>query len=246
MFLPDGEDPDSMIRKLGEKDFVALVDQAIPLSQFMFDNLISQVEMNSEDGRSKLANLALPMVNSISDGVFQQMMKDKLAKYLGLESQSLDRFIAPEKPSTKKQQQKKSNRGSIVRQAIGLLVQHPNLANVLHELPPLDQINLKGTSLLQQLVDQIHQQPTMNAAQLLERWRGKPEYDSLLKLASWDHDVKNDQIDAHFIDLILKIINKHLSIQLEELSHLSRTTGLSSEQKKQFAQLAAEFDAMNA
>jgi len=237
MFLPDGEDPDSMIRKLGEKDFVALVDQAIPLSQFMFDNLISQVEMNSEDGRSKLANLALPMVNSISDGVFQQMMKDKLAKYLGLESQSLDRFIAPEKPSTKKQQQKKPNRGSIVRQAIGLLVQHPNLANVLHELPPLDQINLKGTSLLQQLVDQIHQQPTMNAAQLLERWRGKPEYDSLLKLASWQHDVNDEHLESHFLDTILKIINKHLELRLEQLSHKDRVEGLTSEERKEYAQL---------
>jgi len=237
MFLPDGEDPDSMIRKLGEEDFVALVDEAIPLSQFMFENLISQVEMDSEDGRSKLANLALPMVNSISDGVFQQMMKDKLAKYLGLDSQSLDRFITPEKPSVKKQQQKKSNRGSIVRQAIGLLIQHPKLANVLQELPPLDQINLKGTSLLQQLVNQIHQQPTMNSAQLLERWRGKPEYDSLLKLASWQHDVNDEHLESHFLDTILKIINKHLELRLEQLSHKDRVEGLTSKERQEYAQL---------
>ncbi len=237
MFLPDGEDPDSMIRKLGEEDFVALVDQAVPLSQFMFENLISQVEMDSEDGRSKLANLALPMVNSISDGVFKQMMKDKLAKYLGLDSQSLDRFITPEKPSTKKQQQKKSNRGSIVRQAIGLLVQHPNLANALKDMPPLDQINMRGTELLQQLADQVHEQPTINAAQLLERWRGQPEYDSLLKLASWQHDVDDEHLQSHFIDTILKIINKHLELRLEQLSHKDRVEGLTSKERQEYAQL---------
>ena len=63
--------------------------------------------MDSEDGRSKLANLALPMVNSISDGVFQQMMKDKLAKYLGMDSESLSRFITPEAPDANKKQRKK-------------------------------------------------------------------------------------------------------------------------------------------
>ena len=159
MFLPDGEDPDSMIREVGHDEFVKLVDNATPLSQFMFDNLISQVQMDSEDGRSKLANLALPMVNSISDGVFQQMMKDKLAKYLGMDSESLNRFITPEAPDANKKQRKKANRGSIVRQAIGLLIQHPRLANALAGMPSLDQVNLKGTDLLQQLINQVHENP---------------------------------------------------------------------------------------
>jgi DNA primase len=237
MFLPDGEDPDSMIRQLGEDEFVALVDKAVPLSQFMFDNLIAQVEMNSEDGRSKLANLALPMVNSISDGVFQQMMKHKLAKYLGMDSSSLNRFIKPEKPSTIKKQHKKANRGSLVRQAIGLLVQHPNLANALSDLPPLDQINLKGTPLLQKIINQVHAQPEIKAAQLIERWRGEAEYDSLLKLASWQHNVDDENLTSHFVDTIVQIINKHLELRLEQLSHKSRVEGLSSKERQEYAQL---------
>jgi len=240
MFLPDGEDPDSMIRQLGEEDFIALVDKAMPLSQFMFENLINQVEMNSEDGRSKLANLALPMVNSISDGVFQQMMKDKLAKYLGMSSESLNRFITPEKPATTKKQRKKANRGSLVRQAIGLLVQHPDLANALSNLPPLDQINLKGTQLLQQIINQVHAQPEIKAAQLLERWRGQAEYDSLLKLAGWQHDVDDENLQSHFVDTIVQIINKHLELRLEQLSHKSRVEGLSSEERVEYMNLTTD------
>ncbi|MDP2560746.1 DNA primase [Psychrobium sp. 1_MG-2023] len=239
MFLPDGEDPDSMIRQLGEQEFVALVDQAMPLSQFLFDNLISQVEMDSEDGRSKLANLALPMVNSISDGVFQQMMKEKLAKYLGMEASSLERFIQAEPESPVKTKRKKASRGSIVRQAIGILVQHPNLAMTLDGMPRLDQIKLKGTELLQQLIDEVHQQPTINAAQLLERWRGKDEYNALLKLASWQHDVVDENLQSHFVDTIVQIINKHLELRLEQLAHKSRVEGLTSEERQEYAQLIA-------
>jgi len=237
MFLPDGEDPDSMIRQLGEDKFVALVDEAMPLSQFMFKNLIEQVEMDSEDGRSKLANLALPMVNSISDGVFQTMMKEKLAKYLGMETSSLDRFITKETPTPKSKQRRKANRGSIVRQAIGILVQNPQLANELAGMPRLDQVKLKGTALLQQLIDQAQQQSNITSAQLLERWRGEEEYNSLLKLTSWEHDVESENLESHFVDCIVQIINKHLELRLEQLAHKSRVEGLSSDERKEYAQL---------
>ena len=239
MFLPDGEDPDSMIRQLGEDAFIALVNKATPLSQFMFDSLIAQVEMDSEDGRSKLANLALPMVNSISDGVFAQMMKEKLAKYLGLEVQSLERFIKKEPATPLQKKSKKANRGSIVRQAIGILIQHPKLANELQDIPRLDQVRLKGTDLLQEMIDQVHQQPEMSSAQLLERWRNTEQYTPLLKLAGWQHDVADENLESHFVDTIVQILSKHLELRLEQLSHKSRVEGLTSEERQEYAHLIA-------
>jgi len=237
MFLPDGEDPDSMVRELGQEKFVDLVNEAVPLSQFLFDNLLTQVEMDSEDGRSKLAKLALPMVNNIADGVFQQMMKEKLAKYLGMEAQALNRFIENEQPAPSKTQRKKAQRGSIVRQAIGLLIQHPELVQAIDNTPELSQIKIKGTGLLQTLINQVRYQPTITSAQLLERWRGEPEYPSLLKLAAWQHDVETDNLEQQFVDTIIQIINKHLELRLEQLSHKSRVGHLTSEERKEYAQL---------
>lgn len=237
MFLPDGEDPDSMVRELGEEKFIDLVNQAIPLSQFLFDNLLTQVEMDSEDGRSKLAKLALPLVNSISDGVFQQMMQEKLAKYLGIEPDSLNRFVTKDQPAQAKQQRKKANRGSIVRQAIGLLIQHPELVSSLANIPELSKIKIKGTDLLQTLINQVRQQPEISSAQLLERWRDMPEYPALLKLAAWQHDVESDNLQQQFLDTIIQIINKHLELRLEQLSHKSRVGHLTSEERQEYAQL---------
>ncbi|NRA83881.1 MAG: DNA primase [Gammaproteobacteria bacterium] len=237
MFLPDGEDPDSMVRTLGEQKFIELVEQAKPLSQFLFENLLSQVEMDSEDGRSTLAKLALPLVSSIADGVFQQMMKEKLAKYLGLEADSLNRFIQQDKPTQAKQKRKEAKRGSIVRQAIGLLIQHPSLVKAISDIPELSQIKIKGTGLLQTLINQVRQQPEITSPQLLERWRGTPEYPSLLKMAAWEHDVENDNLEPQFIDTIIEIINKHLELRLEQLAHKSRVDKLTSEERQEYAQL---------
>ena len=193
--------------------------------------------MDSEDGRSKLAQLALPMVNSIADGVFQQMMKERLAKYLGIESDALNRFVETEKPAQSKAQRKKAHRGSIVRQAIGLLVQHPELVQSISNIPQLGQIKIKGTGLLQTLINQVRQQPTITSAQLLERWRGEPEYPSLLKLAAWQHDVESDNLEQQFVDTIIQIINKHLELRLEQLAHKSRVAHLTSEERQEYAQL---------
>ena len=35
LFLPDGEDPDTMVRKLGKEAFLQQVDSALPLSEFL-------------------------------------------------------------------------------------------------------------------------------------------------------------------------------------------------------------------
>lgn len=62
MFLPDGEDPDTLVRKEGKAAFEARMEQAQPLSTFLFNSLMPQVDL-STDGRAQLSTLALAAVN---------------------------------------------------------------------------------------------------------------------------------------------------------------------------------------
>ncbi len=63
LFLPDGEDPDSMVRKEGKERFEARLAEATPLSTFFFDELAKQVDIGSVDGRARLAELAKPLLS---------------------------------------------------------------------------------------------------------------------------------------------------------------------------------------
>ena len=72
---------------------------------------------------------------------------------------------------------------------------------------------------------------------MLERWRNAPEYNALLKLASWQHDVDDNNLQSHFVDTIVQIINKHLELRLEQLSHKDRVEGLTTDERKEYAQL---------
>ena len=58
LFLPEGEDPDTVVRAQGEAAFSALLDDAQPLSDFLFDHFTAQVDMNALDGRARLVELA--------------------------------------------------------------------------------------------------------------------------------------------------------------------------------------------
>ncbi|MCS5960093.1 hypothetical protein LNP74_08240 [Klebsiella pneumoniae subsp. pneumoniae] len=54
MFLPDGEDPDTLVRKEGKAAFEARMEQAQPLSTFLFNSLLPQVDLSTPDGRAQL------------------------------------------------------------------------------------------------------------------------------------------------------------------------------------------------
>lgn len=90
LFLPDGEDPDSMVRNEGTEAFNRRIDQAQPLSQFLFDSLSDGIDLNSGEGRARLSALAMPLINKIPGAVFQQLMRQQLSELSGLDSQFLN------------------------------------------------------------------------------------------------------------------------------------------------------------
>jgi DNA primase len=84
LFLPDGEDPDSMVRAIGKEGFEKTVGQAPPLSEFLFSFSSKDVDLQSVDGRARLAKTALPLINKVPDGFFRQLLLQELSVRTGL------------------------------------------------------------------------------------------------------------------------------------------------------------------
>ena len=84
VFLPDGHDPDSFVNEFGMKAFVDAVDDGVALSDFLIGELASQVDMDTVDGKARLAELAKPLVNKIPAGVYRELLVDSLAATVGL------------------------------------------------------------------------------------------------------------------------------------------------------------------
>lgn len=85
LFLPEGEDPDTLVRRLGAKKFSALIDHALPLEDFFFDVLTEELDPRSMEGRARLSKLAAPMLDRLPKGVYRELMFNNLAKRTGLD-----------------------------------------------------------------------------------------------------------------------------------------------------------------
>ncbi len=90
MFLPQGEDPDSMVRQSGAEQFLELIkDQALSLDNFLFKQLEDGLDLGTMDGRARLAKLAGPYLKRLPEGLFHQLLIKKLSDITGLDSQYL-------------------------------------------------------------------------------------------------------------------------------------------------------------
>ena len=92
LFLPEGQDPDSLVRQIGADRFKAQIHNAVPLEEFLFEFAAEGINLNSMDGRARFSKVAAPLINQLSEGVFRSLMLDNLAKRTGLDLETLKNF----------------------------------------------------------------------------------------------------------------------------------------------------------
>jgi len=98
LFLPEGEDPDTVVRSGGAEHFHTLLGQAMPLENFLFESVAQGLDTSSLDGRARVSKLALPYIRQMPEGVFRQLMFQALADRTGLELNSLMQLEASLEP----------------------------------------------------------------------------------------------------------------------------------------------------
>ena len=89
LFVPDGEDPDSLIRAEGKDQFDWRLDRALHLPDFFFEKLQADVGNGSLDGKAQLSNVAMPLIMKIPGGVFRELMIVKLSEITNLSPEKL-------------------------------------------------------------------------------------------------------------------------------------------------------------
>ena len=90
LFLPQGEDPDSYVRQHGKDNFEKLLGEAIPLSQFLINELSSRVDRSTSEGRARLLQEAKPLIKEIAAPMLSLMLRKQLAELAGFTQQELD------------------------------------------------------------------------------------------------------------------------------------------------------------
>jgi len=201
LFLPEGEDPDSMLRKQGKETFSALLDQAQPLSEFFFDHFTGEVDMGAIDGRAKLVGLARPHLEKIPAGVFRDMMFSRLESLAQhrLDDRSHSR---PARSDKRAAAGKPVQQRTPMRMALAHLVQNPSLAGEVQDLQAFEGCDLPGIEIYRELVDFCAKSPNMTTAQLLELWHENTAQSHLQTLATWQLPGEEKRLVQEFHDAV--------------------------------------------
>ncbi len=238
IFLPDGEDPDSLIRKQGQAAFEKIINQSKPLSEFLIEHLSAQVDLNSLEGKSKLVDLFQPYLNKLPDSLIKDGIITSLAnRFVGGVEKQLIELTKRSNQVTQKKSVKVNNKATPVRFAIALLLEHPHIVKALPDITILQQLHMPGIELLNQLLTLCHNKPDINSAQLIEYFRETPQGNHLSKLMFWQHGITNEAAEEVFLDSIEKLLNTFVEQRTEELLQKGRSGQISPSEKQELQAL---------
>jgi DNA primase len=213
LFLPDGEDPDSLVRKEGREALERRIENALPLSEFLFQQLTGQVKMETIDGRAHLAELAKPHLERLPSGLFRRMMYQRLEELVGLRDSRLDQAARQGENLARKTsagKNFKNQRPTPIRVAIALLLDNPHLAKAADNLDDSwKRWDAPGIGLLAELLEIIRSQPTLNKAALLERWRNSEHFAHLNKLAEYSFNLPEMDQETELRDALIKLNSQY-------------------------------------
>ena len=243
LFLPEGEDPDTLVRKEGKELFLQRTVDSVPLSRFFFESLARQVDTGSMDGRARLAELARPLLQSMPDSLFRDMMVERLAELTRLDAGTLRTRLfgqAREAPAAGRRPGRQESSGrSPVRQAITLLLHHPQLAR-LPDLPDGWQgLDAPGVPLLVELLEFLRSRPHLKTGAILEHWRDRAEERHLARLAAVPPTVPETGLEQEFPGLLARLQEQQIARRTEELLAMSHGRALDDAEKAELKQLLA-------
>ncbi len=231
LFLPDGEDPDTIVRQEGAAAFDARLQQAMPLSEFFFQELGKDIRLSTLDGKARLAERARPLLAQIPDGAFGDLMRQRLGEITGVGAAS-----APAKPAARptgaaSHRPSGGHKPSLVRSAILLLLHKPALALALEPPHAFAGLRLPGIELLLELLDIVHARPDITTGVLLEHFAEREELPALQKLAMQDLPGDESHWHAELLDAAHQMEKQLLQQRIDELQVKQRNIGLDEADK---------------
>ncbi|MEE4741159.1 DNA primase [Pseudomonas alliivorans] len=94
LFLPEGEDPDTLVRSEGTDAFRARINQhAQPLADYFFEQLTKEADPRSLEGKAHMATLAAPLIDKVPGANLKTLMRQRLTEITGLTGEAVSQLV---------------------------------------------------------------------------------------------------------------------------------------------------------
>lgn len=254
LFLPEGHDPDTLVGAEGKQAFEQRLEGALPLSEYLVQEITAQADLAHADGRARFAEIARPLVARIPEGVYRELLVERLAEAIRLPSNRLKELwnaantatparreeSARESPRSAPRAGQSAGRGGLMRQAVLTLVHHPRIAGELaaSDLDTLAEIDEPGADILRALIEDLRRTPCTSTGQLLERWRDRPEAERLGRLAAVETLIADAAAALReFRNALSRMQAEQWKRRLDLLLEREKTAGLTPEERQELQRL---------
>ncbi len=240
LFLPEGEDPDTQVRKEGRDAFEARLARALPLSELLFTHLQAECDTGSLDGRGRLAAAAQPLLQQVPAGLYRDLLTQRLAELVGIEQRRLG--LGSPAPAAPHQAPRRGPRNpqqmSAIRLAIALLLQKPDLATLVEQAAgDWRGLEQPGVRILEGLLETLHASPHLSTAALLERWEDREIATYLQKLLALAPATPEAGMASELIGALERLNQQFADQEAARLASRNKPSEMSSEEKRQLLEL---------
>ena len=260
LFLPDKEDPDSLVGKEGRAAFEGRYATALPLSEYLVAHLLEDIDISHADGKARFVAEARPLLERVPPGPYRELLLDRLAAVIGVSAERFLAIVGPIRAAADRPQggsqdrpmpgqgdlgrtARSAGRGGLVRQAVHTLLMFPASAQRLSpaDRRALDAVDEPGADILRELLDSLQAQPATSTAQLLERWRDHPVGERLARLAVSESIVPDEHAAGdELLTAVQKLAQAPAGAELDALLAKEQQSGLDGPERERLVQLLRE------
>jgi DNA primase len=238
-FMPEGDDPDTFVRRAGRDRFE---DRSswVPLSDHLLGTLRQEVDLGTREGRARFVDRAMPYIGRLADGALRRLLLEDVARLAETRSMNLDPLLAVQTdPATAGRRRRvpagSQGRGNLtpVSRAVSLLLNRPQLANAAGDGSELRGSPVQGVDFLLELIEFIRSSPGASCAAILEHWRDSRYEARLRELAAGPEGLESEEFDLEreFIDALSRIRTEKRKQAVQELTRVKRISELSEEDR---------------
>ncbi len=255
LFLPDGEDPDSLVQKIGKARFEDHLKNALSLPDYFFSHLQETCPLTTEENRARLVKEAHALLKTIPEGIFAQLMYQRLASLVDIELEQLkiivDHNIDSSYPSTPPPSTTNAataappteQHSTLGELALSMIVKDPSLAQTIPSIEPLEQLNNKTLHRLVKLIHLLHKNKEITSTgQLLAYFDDKKVQAYFSRLAAHEGllEKRDNEMAAEFTQIIERLLDQLRKQLITNLINKGKQSPLSQEEKQHLSQLLGQ------
>lgn len=242
LFLPQHDDPDSCIRKIGKQEFEKSIDQASPLSSVFFDQLEKEFPTDSIAGKAGFAKAAHDLINTMPTGIYKNLLLDELANRLHIARTDITSLTtkmetADVKPTIKTPQKKSHTALNPAQIALQILLRQPALASTITLQSCFEDDKTADKTLLLDMIALCQQKTFTHLGELLAAIEDDTVRATLARIAALPLPIPDTGCEAELTGAIRRLAEQDFAQKLSALIAKAKETELTPEEKVTLQQM---------